>query len=49
MEINGYFADPVTAFAIEVAENNSRLKEQTGLKVMEIFSDEKYKIESEVI
>lgn len=46
---NWYFADPVTAFAMEVAENNSRLKEQTGLKVMEIFSDEKYKIESEVI
>lgn len=34
---------------MEVAENNSRLKVQTGLKLMEICSDEKYKIESEVI
>lgn len=43
-----YFVDPNEAFAHEVAEKNSRLKEQTGVKLMEISSDENYKIESEV-
>ncbi|XP_062579234.1 uncharacterized protein LOC134241172 [Saccostrea cucullata] len=39
--------DPVTVFALEVAENNNKLKEQSGVKVMEISSDEYYKIETE--
>ena len=40
--------DPATAFAMEVAEKNSRLKEQSGIDLMEISSDDNYKIESEV-
>ena len=40
--------DPATAFAMEVAENNRRLKEQSGIDLMEISSDDKYKIDSEV-
>lgn len=47
-EFNVYFADPITAFSLEVAEHNSRLKEQTGLELIEISSDDNYKIESEV-
>ena len=33
---------------MEVAENNRRLKEQSGIDLMEISSDDKYKIDSEV-
>ena len=40
--------DPATAFAMEIAENNRRLKEQSGIDLMEISSDDNYKIESEV-
>nr|XP_022316810.1 fibroblast growth factor receptor 2-like [Crassostrea virginica] len=39
--------DPATAFAMEIAENNRRLKEQSGIDLMEISSDDNYKIESE--
>ena len=40
--------DPATAFAMEVAEKNRELKEQSGIDLMEISSDDNYKIESEV-
>ena len=33
---------------MEVAEKNRRLKEQSGIDLMEISSDDNYKIESEV-
>ena len=40
--------EPATAFAMEVAEKNRRLKEQSGIDLMEISSDDNDKIESEV-
>lgn len=43
-----YIEDPILAFALEVAEHNRRLKEQIGLELMEISSDENCKIESVV-
>lgn len=40
--------DPATIFALEVAENNSKLKEQSGIDTLEISDDYFYSIESEV-
>ena len=48
MNLNCLTDDPATIFAMEVAENNRRLKEQSGIDLMEISSDDNYKIKSEV-
>ncbi|XP_061187066.1 uncharacterized protein LOC133195224 [Saccostrea echinata] len=40
--------DPQTVFASEVAENNSKQREEIGLTIMEISSVKNYKIEDEV-
>ena len=48
LNLNCLTDDPATIFAMEVAENNRRLKEQSGIDLMEISSDDNYKIKSEV-